>query len=212
MRRLLLILLLLLPLSGCDEAVTIDWGVPAINGPVMPGRPIYDYPGYEAERPTVNLEEALREENWFGPQKEGSCVHATMIMLFRWQGHFTLADHWRETYCDGEWAENLAVKFDKEGVRYAFTVGKKDVSFLEWACSTRRGCGVTVKGGVHMVMLVHLDHEWACILDNNFPDAFKWVPRETFLSEWYNSNSWAVTPIMGPPPPPLPFDSEEDES
>ena len=203
MQRLCAALLLIAVLTGCDSTLTIDFGnVPTID--LQQGHLIYAYPGYQVEMPTVNLEQAFQQENWRGPQREGSCVHASMIMLFRWQGREDLADKWLRTYSDGEWAENLAAKFDAEGVQYAYTQGQYDVSFLEWACNTRRGCGVTVKGGVHMVNLVHLDAKWAGLLDNNDIGEIKWVPRETFLSEWFNSDSWAVTPVYTPPPP-LPF-------
>ena len=115
-----------------------------------------------------------------------------------------MADRWRWTYGNGEWAEGLADKMDRENIRFAYTVGRNDVSFLEWACRTRRGCGVTVLGGRHMVCLVHFDEKWAGILDNNDPCQITWVPRRTFLAEWFNSNSWAVAPIYTPASP-LPY-------
>jgi hypothetical protein len=202
MKRFLCALLLVCML-GCDGEIRIDLG-DSLNLPTTPSipeRPERNYPDYEPERPTVNLEVALRQGNWLGSQGEGSCVHATMIMLFRWQGRDDLAEVWRTSYENGEWHEGLAAKFEKERVRYAYTWKENDVQFLEWACKTRRGCGVTVRGGAHMVMLVHLDAKQAGILDNNSVNQIKWVPRETFLSEWYNSNSWAVTPVYTPPPP-----------
>ncbi len=200
MRKLLAILLL--SLVGC-EGVTIDmgdWNIPSV---IQPVKPFHQYPAYQMEYPTVNLEGAFRERNWFGQQGEGSCVHASMTMLFRWQGRPDLADLWRRTYADGEWTggTGLAAKFDKEGVQYAYTTGEKDLSFLEWSIATRRGCGVTVRGGAHMVLLVALDSERAGILDNNSPEEIKWIDRETFLQEWYSSQSWAVTPVYSPPPP-----------
>ena len=131
-------------------------------------------------------------------------VHASMISLFRWQGRYVTADYWRRTYGNGEWAAGLANKMEREGVRFAYTVGRSDVDFLDWACSTRRGCGVTVLGGRHMVCLVHFDQQWAGILDNNDPRQIRWVPRRTFLAEWFNSNSWAVCPVYAPAPP-LPY-------
>lgn len=198
----LLCLLLLMCMLGCDTGITVDLGNGfGITPSSTPVRPDHAYPEYEREYPTVNLEQAFRQGNWIGSQGEGSCVHATMIMLFRWQGREDLATRWRETYENGEWYDGLASKFDKEGVRYAYTWNRNDVRFLEWACMTRRGCGVTVRGGAHMVMLVHLDQERAGILDNNNIQEIKWVPRQTFLSEWYSSNSWAVTPVYTPPPP-----------
>jgi hypothetical protein len=153
------------------------------------------------ERPTVNPPAALRQENWIGNQGSGSCVHATVITLLRWQGRYNMANHWRNTYGNGETADDLAANFDREGIRYAYTANKNDVAFLEWACKTRRGCGVTVRGGIHMIALVHLDDKWAGLLDDNQTANYIWVPRERFLAEWKASDSWAVTPIYAPAAP-----------
>ena len=152
------------------------------------------------ERPTVNLPIKARQENWLGSAGNGSCVHATMVSLFRWQGRFGMADHWRRTYGDGEGPTDLATLFDREGVRYAYTESG-DVGFLEWALRTHSGCGVTVNGGTHMEALVYLDDKEACILDNNDTTNYHWMPRELFISEWKNSNGWAVTMIYTPAAP-----------
>ena len=194
MKRLLLPALLLL-LVGCNQCVTIDFGGD------IPTCPRVEYPEHQVEYPTVNLEKAFRQRNWRGPEKEGSCVHATTVMALYWQNRLDEAKRWRATFGDGEYPESLAAKLDQEGIRYAYTSRQNDVAFLEWACNTRRGCGVTILGGAHMVFLVHLDGERAGILDNNQPDHIFWVPRETFLSEWRNSTSWAVAPVYSPSPP-----------
>ena len=206
MKQITCALLMLVCVTGCDLKMQIDTDglLGNVDLPHQSIRPDVNYPKYERELPTVNLEQVFRQKNWIGSEREGSCVHATMIMLFRWQGRVDLAAKWRKTYENGEWPEGLAAKFDKEGVRYAYTSAANDVHFLEWACHSRRGCGVTVNGGSHMVMLVHLDNERAGIIDNNHPNEVKWVARRTFLSEWFNSNSWAVTPVYIPPPP-LPY-------
>jgi hypothetical protein len=192
MKRLLLLLAALVMFTGCEIAVDFgdmnELGLPA---PVLtPSR----------EFPTVNLPYQFRQTNWLGRAGQGSCVHATMCSLFRWQGRFEMADWWRTHNGDGEWAEDLATKLDKAGVRYAYTTSG-DVKFLEWACSTRRGCGVTVMGGRHMVALVHFDDQWAGILDNNHTDTIYWMPRDKFVAEWKNSNGWAVAVIYAPAPP-----------
>jgi len=196
MKRLLCACLLVCML-GCDTEIIID-GIPMLPKPVRPQRV---YPEYERETPTVNLGQILRQSNWIGSKREGSCVHATMVMLFRWQGREDLATKWLETYENAEWATKLAAKLDKEGVRYAYTWNERDVSFLEWACQTRRGCGVTVKGGAHMILLVHLDANRAGFIDNNAIGEIQWRSREAFLKEWRDSYSWAVTPVYTPPPP-----------
>jgi len=182
MKRLILSLLLLLSVAGCN---TTQLGS---------SRPV------KKEYPTVNVPLDMRQSNWLGSQREGSCVHASMISLFRWQGRYNTADYWRKTYGNGEWPEDLATKFNREKIRYAYTTNG-DVRFLEWACRTRRGCGITVMGGAHMVALVHLDAQWAAILDNNSVSKYRWVPRETLIAEWKASHGWAVTPIYTPAAP-----------
>ncbi len=194
----LLCALLLMCMVGCDTNVKIDFG--SIPTPVK--QRVFDYPTYEEELPTVNLEEIFRQSNWIGSQGEGSCVYATAISLLRWQGEFELADNW--PYENGEWATRFAARCDERGIRYAYTSKRNDVNFLEWAIATRRGCGVSVRSGRHMVTLVHLDSKWAGILDNNDTSTITYVPRDTFLNEWMNSSSWAYTILMSPPPPPLP--------
>lgn len=153
-----------------------------------------------ADWPAVNVPPEYRQENWPGSEGMGSCVHASIITLFNWQGKFEIADRWKRNYENGEWPEDMAEKLDREGVRWAATTDG-DVSFLEWACRTRRGCGVTVMGGAHMVTLVHLDSKWAAILDNNSISEFVWYSREEFISEWKSSRGWALTPVYSPPAP-----------
>ena len=158
--------------------------------------------GYSAaaERPTVNIPMAIWQSNWLGNQGEGSCVHATMISLLRWQGRFNTADYWRRAFGNGSYPEDLAEKFDRAKVRYAY-VTNGDVRFLEWVCRTRRGCGITVRGGAHMVALVHFDAKWAGILDNNKIEKIIWIPRETLIAEWKASYGWAVAPVYTPAAP-----------
>jgi hypothetical protein len=120
-------------------------------------------------------------------------------MILRHQGREDFAAYWRQKYSDGEVFRTLAAKLDAEGVRWAGTYKQNDVAFLEWAIATRRGCLVTCKGGAHAVLLVHLDKKRAGLIDNNRPDEVIWVPRQRFLSEWFNSRSWGMT-VVGVPP------------
>jgi len=184
-------------LMVCAIFVCYNGGI-VIDTPLLPDQPVT--PIYSVERPVVNLPLELRQSNWVGRQSEGSCVHATMISLMRWQGRNALAAKWRKMYDSGETPAGLSGKFDREGVRYAYTTSG-DVKFLEWACRTRRGCGITVMGGVHMVALVHLDDKWACLLNNNEVSKYKWVPRAALIAEWKASDGWAVTPLYAPAAP-----------
>ena len=191
MKRLFVALVLCFSLAGCEG----DFNQSIFVQPVQPARPVVN-----KERPIVNIPMALRQENWVGNQREGSCVHASMISLLRWQGRYNKANKWRQMYANGEWPKGLASKFDREGVRYAYT-DKGDVKFIEWACRTRRGCGITIMGGAHMVSLVHLDANWACLLDNNDVSRYRWVPRAMLIAEWKASHGWAVTPVYTPAAP-----------
>ncbi len=155
----------------------------------------------EREWPIMNLPLHLRQENWLGWKRQGSCVHASWTMLLRWQHQYEWADYWKRKYGDGEYYAEMAQRLDAEGIRWAGTNGQNDVSFLEWACRTRRGCMVTVMGGAHMVCLVNLDSQYATLLDNNDIEKYHRVPRDEFLRIWYNSNSWAMTPVYTPAPP-----------
>ncbi len=188
MKQLLIALVLCIPLVGCEGQSIFT----------QPAQPVVS-----EERPTVNIPKVLRQKNWIGNRREGSCVHATMISLMRWQGRYNLANKWRRTYGNGAWPSDLAQKLEQKNVRYAYTE-EGDVKFLEWACRTRRGCGITVMGGAHMVALVHLDNEWACLLDNNNISKYKWVPRGQLIAEWRASYGWAAT-ILYSPTPPLPM-------
>jgi hypothetical protein len=84
-------------------------------------------------------------------------------------------------------------------LRYAYTVDG-DVEFLEWALRTRRGAGITYFPN-HAVNLVHLDHQWAGVLDNNRVDQIIWIPRADFLARWKAYGGWAWTLVYDPPPP-----------
>ena len=90
MKRILVALVLLASVAGCEVNESMGTSAP------------------KKERPTVNVPAALRQSNWRGPQGQGSCVHASMISLFRWQYRLKTADYWRRSYGDGEYPEDLA--------------------------------------------------------------------------------------------------------
>lgn len=154
------------------------------------------------EMPTVNIPLALRQENWPGAEGGGSCVHASMINLLRWQGQYKLADWWSQNYDSGEYASRMAARMAAAGIPFAETTNGQ-VAFLDWALKTRRGCNVVVMGGAHMVTLVHFDSKYAGILDNNYPNRITYYYRQDFINYWQRSGGWAFTPVYSPAPPHL---------
>lgn len=163
----------------------------------------YDF-GPKKNRFHFDLPKHLRIRNFRDPHGQGSCVHVSMAMLLRWQGQFQLADWWISQYSGGETHHGLIRKLEYNNIPYKTTYRQNNVRFLEDACRSGRGCMVTVMGGRHMVILVHLDDQHAYILDNNdINTVYKW-DRRYFLREWKNAYSWATTPLYNPPPP-LPY-------
>ena len=149
-----------------------------------------------SETPVVNLPHHARCRNYAG----GSCVIASTVSLFRWQGRDDLADLFRQSYSGGQSASSLHAKLESRGVRYAFTTSG-DAAFLEWACRTRRGAGVTFFAN-HFVCLVHLDAQHAILLDNNRIGQYITLPRDEFLRRWRGYGGWATTPVYSPAAPP----------
>jgi len=148
----------------------------------------------------LDLPLAFRRKNWTGNRGQGSCVHAAFVNLLHWQGRHDMAEWWAAHHANGETADTFTRKLDAAGLRFAET-RSGDAAFLEWAIRTRRGAGVVVQDGAHMVNLVGLTRQTAQILDSNFPDRIQHRPRDDFLREWKASGGWALTPLGAPPPP-----------
>lgn len=150
------------------------------------------------EMPWMNLPRELREWNWGG----GSCVHASMVHNFRWQGRPELATKWRKTYSGGESSYGLRAKLDHAGIQYCSTE-TGDVKFLDWCSRSRRGavifffpnhsinfCGYSNIGGQDMAML----------LDNNRIEHFLQVPKDSFITSWRGYGGFALSPTLAPSP------------
>lgn len=45
----------------------------------------------------------------------------------------------------------------------------------------------------HMVTTIHLDDEWACVVDNNYPNVYFWMPRAEYESRLVSGGvGWVV--------------------
>ena len=183
-------------------ALTAVAGVCRMSDPAAGKRPWLAGP-VDPEIPWMNLPRELREWNWGG----GSCVHASTVMCFRWQGDLQRAAYWRRTYSGGETSYGLRQKLDANGIRYHYSARAGDESVLEYASRTRRGavifyypvhsicfCGFAVKDG----------QEHAVLLDNNRIDNFIWVEKQSFLKHWRGYGGFALV-LLGNPAPRLPY-------
>lgn len=169
------------------------------------------FPQGSIEHPVMNLPRFMRQRNWIGgSSRDGSCVVASMVSLLRWQGKPALANRLKQRYGGGQDYSEWKAAIDREGIKYASTKASNEVSFLEKAVATRRGCMVGVgpyqnfKEPTHMVCLVDMTSTKVVLLDNNFPEQYVYVGRKEFLTEWERAGSWALTPVYTPTSPRLP--------
>lgn len=153
----------------------------------------------------MDLPPELREPNWGG----GSCVHASTVMVLRWQGQYELADWWRENYIGGEYSDRLIKRMEAANLRYAYTLDS-DFEFIRWAMRTGRGCGIFYKPN-HAICAVGLDDQYVYLLDNNDVDrperegTPERVPVDEFIRRWrgYGGFAWTVVYTPNPPEPTL---------
>ncbi len=188
-----IVLLLLLCVCGCDLVTDSPSNYRALPAPA-------------AEHPVVNPDIAYRQENWRGPKGQGSCVHASLTNMLRWQNQFQLAADWQKEYKgDGEYDTRLRERLDEQNIPYAFTV-KSDLQVLDFAHNTRRGallwwkpnhcctfCGwVQSNGKVYGV-----------ILDNNNVRQYEFVERSQLHRLWAGYGGFALVTLYDPPSPPI---------
>lgn len=156
-----------------------------------------------AECPVVNLPELMREWNWTDRSGAGSCVHASSIYHFRWQGKLPLAAWWRQKYAGGETAQSIQQIWASNGIPFHATENG-DPNHLDWATRTRRGaiiwffpshcvhfCGWSTVGG----------RQYAFLCDNNRIEKYIRVPREEFVQRWREYGGFACTALYAPAPP-----------
>lgn len=174
---------------GCDAAIDETDAMPNVPYPTVWAREI----------PAMNPPYEMRQKNWVR-NGSGSCFHASIISVMRWQSLNELADYWRRTYGSGEYAENLCKKLEREQVRFAATLNG-DVAFLEWCTRTRRGAAIPYFPK-HAVTLVELNEHQAVLLDNNHTEKYIPIPRETFIRNWRDLyGGCAITVVYAPPAP-----------
>jgi hypothetical protein len=144
--------------------------------------------------PPMDLPREFRCANYAG----GSCMHASLISVLRWQGLDSIADYWRHNYYGGAAVTDLARIGERLGLDYAFTM-QGDVSFLEWASRTRRGAAIHYKPN-HACTFCGFVGDQAVVLDNNSPRRLEYIDRDQFIRSWKYYGGMALTPVYRPPP------------
>lgn len=183
-------------------------GAITIGGPVAP----------DGKRQVVcDLPVDQRTRNVGGRDGAGLCVFSSIGHAARWQNERRLEDFQKKMRAEpgGGYPSKVDAMIAKygKGAQYVQYEGS-DPTILEAALKTGRMVSVTYNGRdphyrgtiAHMVNLVYLDADLACVLDNNFvgENELVWLSRQEFLSRWTGGGGgWAVV-LLNPPPPPPP--------
>lgn len=144
----------------------------------------------------------------------GLCVYASLDMAARWHNVPGLVDVIHKIPRGGAGPRDIdnTMRQYAPGVPYIQYEGVSP-QILDRALATDRPALVTygysprygARTIYHMVLLVYLDQQYACVLDNNFPGTYEWMPRAEFIRRWTwaGGQGWAVV-LLVPPPPPVP--------
>lgn len=166
----------------------------------------------------IDLPVAQRIRNRGGSDGAGMCVMSSIEMAARWHNLEQLRG--LRDWCARQPGGAYPSKVDRQMREYAEAHnipipayinydGPKNLDLLRAALRSGRLPAVTYSGrdGVrysgsisHMVTIVHLDDQWAVIMDNNGKlDELIWMTPEEFQARW---SGWAVIFLAPPPPPP----------
>src|SRR5437660_81591 len=162
---------------------------------------------------TCDLPVEQRTRNVGGSDGAGLCVFSSIGHAARWQNERRLVDFQKQMTKEPgggypEKVDRMVAKYGK-GTPYIQYEGH-DATILKLALKTGRMPSVTYDGHdphyngsiAHMVNLIYLDDQEACILDNNFIDELVWMSAKEFLERWTDDGGWAVILLAPPPPPP----------
>jgi hypothetical protein len=189
----------------CPDGPWGPHGKLTVGGPTSPS-------GTEV---TCDLPVSQRTKNVGGRDGAGLCVFSSIGHAARWQNEKRLVDFQKEMTKEPgggypEKVDRMIAKYGK-GTPYIQYEGH-DATILKLALKTGRMPSVTYDGHdphyngsiAHMVNLIYLDDQEACILDNNFvgEKELVWMSAKEFQQRWTGDGGWAVILLAPPPPPP----------
>ncbi len=185
----LLLVILVVCCIGCDEIV--------IQSEPYPDCVPDAYPSPYRTIPPVDLPRSMRQRNYAG----GSCAHASMQDVLRWQNLNDDASWWRRHHRGGaNLPHTLAGIADRRGLDYAMTTNG-DPEFLEWCSRTRRGAAIIWSGGSHAITFCGFVGGRAALVNNNRPSKLTYMDKQKFLAHWRGSGGDAITPVYSPAAP-----------
>ena len=138
----------------------------------------------------------MHQQNTGGSDGQGLCVIAAGVTSGRFQGWGPeVAKLWEEAKRrpGGYYSQKLdqLIASAAPNLRYAHYHGN-DYGVLKRLSASGIPVNVTMGTGslynyqtvAHMVTGIHFDDRWACMVDNNAPGRYYWMPAEVFQRRW----------------------------
>lgn len=181
------------------------------------GEVVTDEPVYKGVTANAPIPAPQHFRNEAGSDGSGLCVYASNVIDGVYQDVPELragkdSDLWK--YVKGRPGGSYPEKFENDlkavGVETAWFQfeGSSDeaLAIIRHYNSQGLPVGVTMNTGAlynyqpihHMVSLVHIDDDLACIVDNNDPGKYHWMPRAEFAKRFMDgSKGWFVVILYG---------------
>lgn len=192
---------------------------PAIaQQPDRRGEVAIDRPEYQGVRANAPIPPEMHVKNEGGSDRAGLCVISSLLANGQYQRVPGLergkeSGLWRAAKGrpGGYYPEKLAALVDEvmPGEKYASYVGV-DISILDQLSKRGYPIGATMNTGSlygyqpihHMVSLAHYEQgQWACVVDNNDPGRYHWMPADEFGRRWIDGGegwAWIWTRLDAP--------------
>jgi hypothetical protein len=173
------------------------------------GEVALDAPKYQGQSASAPIPAAMHIRNEGGSNGAGLCVIASVLCNGRYQGVPALKDGkaselWRgaKSRPGGYYPGKLRELVEKTvpGETYA-SFEQRDPTILDTLSRKGLPIGATMSTGAmynyrpihHMISLVHYRTEgYACVVDNNDPGHFRWMPAAEFARRWVDgATGWA---------------------
>ena len=184
--------MLVLALVAITGIVAVVAGGNADSGTANPASPVADRSSVPAPIDVANPVHNYMSGR--GRHQSGSCLHAAVEDLLRWDGLDQKADYWRSHFGGAANLVTVVRIADGLGLRHSETSGG-DEEFLDYCTANQLGAAIyweVDEPGDHAIVFCGFDGPDAVLLGTNRPVTSR-MPRTEFLARWRNCGGCAFT-------------------